>query len=107
MELDVNGNACIKQKVLLTPGRYLLEYDWAAKDGFPLDSSKLGIYMNGLPVQVLTPFDYHVNHGRYLFNIAQRTVDGTELAICGEGKSDGYGAVIDTVNIYSLDVCKT
>jgi hypothetical protein len=106
MELDVDGNSCIKQKVSLTPGRYLLEYDWAARDGVALDSCKMGIYMNGKSAQSHTPVDYHVNHGRYLFNVAKETVDATEVAFCGEGSSDGYGAVLDIVNIYSLDECQ-
>ena len=31
VELGTEVNSCIKQRLNLQPGRYLLEYDWSAK----------------------------------------------------------------------------
>ena len=67
MELDASGNSCITQKLNVKPGRYLLEYDWAARVGLPLETSKMSVYLNNKVIQSHTPPDYHVQHRRYVF----------------------------------------
>ena len=106
MDLDVDGNSCIKQFIPLKPGRYLLEYDWAAKDGYPFETCKMSVYLNNKVVQFNTPVDYHIQHGRYVFVVDRLRTDPTELAFCAEGISDGYGAVINNVHVFSLDECQ-
>jgi hypothetical protein len=65
VELDCFNNTCIRQKLSLKEGRYLLEYDWAAKEYdalvnkvFPLVTSKMLVYINNEVVQEHAPPDY-------------------------------------------------
>lgn len=52
----------MKQKLILKPGRYILEFDWAARQGTALESCKLGVHINNQHLQSLTPLDYTLNH---------------------------------------------
>jgi hypothetical protein len=58
IELDANNNTCIRQKLSLKEGRYLLEYDWAAREEKPLETAKMLVYINNGVVQDHTPPDY-------------------------------------------------
>ena len=102
----MNANTCLKQKVPVKPGRYLLEYDYAARDGIAFDSCKMGVYINNKSVDSITPSDYHVHTGRYQFNIESGSPDTIELTICGEGKSDGLGAILNNVHVWGLKECQ-
>ncbi len=87
----------------MAPGRYLLEYEWAARAGVALDSCMMGVYMNNQAVKQHTPIEYHINNEKHLFNVAKGTIDDTEFTFCGEGKSDGLGAILKRVQVLSLD----
>ena len=58
IELDANNNTCIRQKLSLKEGRYLLEYDWAAREEKPLETAKMLVYINNGVVQEHAPPDY-------------------------------------------------
>jgi hypothetical protein len=102
LELDANVNTCVKQKVPVKPGRYFLEYDWAASDGIAFDSCKMGVYINNQVINSHVPSSYKVNTDRYQFNIESGSPDTIELSFCGEGTSDGKGAVLNNVHVFSL-----
>jgi hypothetical protein len=46
-ELDPNTNTCIKQRVALTPGKNLLNFDWAARVGTNAHSNNFDVKING------------------------------------------------------------
>ena len=71
-----------------------------------LRETGLGVYINNKSVDSITPSDYHVNTGRYQFNIESGSPDTIELTICGEGKSDGLGAILNNVHVWSLKECQ-
>ena len=60
IELDAYTNTCFKQSVTLTPGSYVLKYEWAARNGVELNSCKMGVYINNQLMKAHTPIDYHL-----------------------------------------------
>jgi hypothetical protein len=104
VELDCFSNTCIRQKLSLKEGRYLLEYDWAAREGKPVGTAKMSVHINNEAVQEHTPFDYQVQHGRYAFNV-HKQFPTVELQFCGNGPSDGFGVILDKVRIFDLNQC--
>lgn len=52
----------MKKQLVLKPGRYILEFDWAARQGVKFDSCKIGAHVNNQHIQSFKPFDYGVNH---------------------------------------------
>ena len=87
IEIDVNSNKFIKKNVPLKRGKYLLQYDWAARYRIYLWSCKMVVYLSNQFVQSNTPVDYHmhhIQHGKYIFTVDRFSIDGTELTFCGE-----------------------
>jgi hypothetical protein len=41
-----------------------------------------------------------------IVNVSECGANSFEIGICGEGKSDGLGAVIDNVKLFNLDECQ-
>jgi hypothetical protein len=56
--IELDSKTCIRQKLSLKEGRYLLEYDWAAREEKPLETSKMLVFINNEAVQDHTPHDY-------------------------------------------------
>jgi hypothetical protein len=50
-ELDALKNTCIKQKIILNTGLYLLTYDAIAKAGIVLESNKFEVKLDGIVVK--------------------------------------------------------
>jgi hypothetical protein len=71
-----------------------------------LDSNKIGIYVTDRPVKNIAPKDYTIQFERILLNVSECGANSFEIGICGEGKSDGLGAVIDNVKLFNLDECQ-
>jgi hypothetical protein len=51
IELDSNTNSCVKQKVLLKPGKHALNFNWAARLGTNLGSNAFEVKVNGKVVK--------------------------------------------------------
>lgn len=60
-QLDNGQNTCIRQVINITPGRYILTFNYAASLGSTLKSSSLIAKFNGLTLTQLTPNDYNLN----------------------------------------------
>lgn len=60
-ELDPNKNTCIRQKVDLKPGRKLLTFDWAARNGISYSSVQFDVKVNGQVLKSFAPADYNLH----------------------------------------------
>ena len=61
-ELDAAGNGCIKQRIPeITKGKYQLKFDWAAKQGVPLDSSGVEVRISGDAIANYDAKKYDIN----------------------------------------------
>lgn len=81
----------------LDGGLYQLNFDWAARENQPLDTSKFTVRLNGEDIASILPKDYEINR----FSQVVRTLpQGNDLKLIATGKSDSYGATVANFAIF-------
>ena len=67
----------------LDGGLYQLNFDWAARENQPLDTSKFTVRLNGEDIASILPKDYEINR----FSQVVRTLpQGNDLKLIATGK---------------------
>lgn len=97
-ELDASANTCIVQNINLRQGRHFLKFNRAARVNTPLPSNGILVILNRQLLKSIASADYglHTENLEFYVNSNVATV---ELAICGAGRSDGVGALIDSIDL--------
>lgn len=92
--MDSGRNLNYLNKLNLNKGKYEVSFDWAARDGKRLNTSKVRVRFNNKDIETLTPKDYFCH--RY-----STVVDGLDgwnsFELWGAGDADRFGACIDNV----------
>lgn len=103
-ELDAwKGNSYIEQIFKsLHKGTYLLKFEFAAREGWALETSKLEVQWNGKDVlPEYTPASLDIKK----FKFEVQAVDGeNSVKFIAKGASDGVGAIIDKVSLKAKEL---
>ena len=83
------------QYILPLAAKYTIEFDYAARQNFNLETSKFIVSLNGVQHKI-TPENYNVNTYSQRF-IGIKGLNTFELF--GDGPADHYGATIDNVRL--------
>lgn len=69
-ELDANANNCIIQDLFDLPkGRYLLEFDWAARWDRSFNDTKFSVHFGGISIGTIIPSDYLIHTNKAYIEI--------------------------------------
>lgn len=98
VELDATANTCIVQNINLRQGRHFLRFDWAARVNSALSTNGILVILNRQLLKAIAPVDYAVHTEGLEFYISSNTAT-VELALCGAGKSDGVGSIVDNIDV--------
>ncbi len=82
--------------------KFTLKFDYAAKEGKPLATSRFGVTWNGKKLVEMTPKDYYVN--ALTFHVEAKVGENI-LDFYGDGPEDGNGAGIDNVELFRAGKC--
>lgn len=103
-ELDPSKNSCITQEITTcTAGKFVLRFNYAARQHQVLDTSTFQVLVNGEVVRSIIPSDYGYNHEQIVLDLE---ADQNSLSFCAYGNSDSLGAIIDNVSVKCATSCE-
>ena len=69
VELDATRNTCMKQKLALKPGKFILSYNWAARECIGFASQGYEVKINGKVLKNGTPTNYEIQKEKIEFEL--------------------------------------
>lgn len=97
MELDSDENQVYRYPLNLEGGLYQLNFNWAARENQPLETSKFTVRLNGEDIASFVPKDYEINR----FSQVVRTLPQTnDLKLIATGRSDTFGATVANFAVF-------
>lgn len=97
VELDVSSNTCIVQNVNLKQGKHILKFNWAARANTQLSTNGILVILNRQLLKGIAPTDYALHTESLEFYINSNA--SVELALCGAGTPDGYGTLVNNIDL--------